>query len=105
MSAWLIDTVLYTGLLIGLVLALRRPVGKFFGPQLAYALWALPFLRLLLPPVVLPASLAPEPARVSAIPAPEWTTMATDAPVEPIAAAMTVSAAALPAPPPAWEWA
>ena len=49
MSAWLVDTVLYTGLLIGLVLALRRPVGRFFGPQLAYALWALPFLRLLLP--------------------------------------------------------
>ena len=62
MSAWLIDTVLYTGLLIGLVLVLRRPVGRFFGAQLAYGLWALPFLRLLLPPVVLPASLAPQPA-------------------------------------------
>ena len=73
MTAWLIDTVLYTGLLIGLVLVLRRPVGRFFGPQLAYALWALPFLRLLLPPIVLPASLAPEPAAGPAVAAPEWT--------------------------------
>ena len=49
MSAWLIDTVLYTGALIALVLVLRRPVGRLFGAQLAYGLWALPFLRLLLP--------------------------------------------------------
>ena len=59
MSAWLIDTLLYTGTLIALVLVLRRPVGRFFGPQIAYALWALPFLRLLLPPIELPAWLAP----------------------------------------------
>jgi beta-lactamase regulating signal transducer with metallopeptidase domain len=45
MSAWLIDTLLYTGTLIALVLVLRRPVGRFFGPQIAYALWALPFLQ------------------------------------------------------------
>lgn len=59
MSEWLIDTLLYTGVLIGLVLVLRRPVNRYFGPQFAYALWALPFLRLLLPPIVLPASFAP----------------------------------------------
>ena len=67
MTGWLLDTLLYTGLLIGLVLALRRPAGKWFGPQLAYTLWALPFLRLLLPPIVLPASLAPEPEPVLVI--------------------------------------
>ncbi|MFC4255526.1 antirepressor regulating drug resistance protein [Altererythrobacter xixiisoli] len=58
MSVWLIDTLLYTGLLIGLVLLLRRPVARLFGPQMAYALWALPLVRLLLPPVVLPATMA-----------------------------------------------
>lgn len=62
MSTWLIDTLLYTGALIGVVLVLRRPVGRYFGPQFAYALWALPFLRLLLPPIVLPARFAPAPA-------------------------------------------
>ena len=62
MTGWLLDTLLYTGVLIALVLVLRRPVSHHFGPQIAYMLWGLPFLRLLLPPVVLPASLAPEPA-------------------------------------------
>jgi beta-lactamase regulating signal transducer with metallopeptidase domain len=62
MSTWLIDTALYTGLLIALVLVLRRPVARTFGPGMAYALWALPLLRLVLPPLVLPASLAPQAA-------------------------------------------
>jgi bla regulator protein BlaR1 len=101
MSAWLIDTVLYTGLLIGLVLMLRRPVGKFFGPQLAYSLWALPFLRLLLPPIVLPASLAPEPAQVPATTATEAMTATIEAPTETAAAPLDFAATA----PPAWEWA
>ena len=39
MIDWLIDTTLYTGLLIALVLLVRRPVARWFGPQLAYALW------------------------------------------------------------------
>ena len=59
MSTWLIDTALYTALLIALVLVLRRPVARHFGPGMAYALWALPLLRLLLPPLLLPASFAP----------------------------------------------
>lgn len=61
MSTWLIDTALYTGLLIALVLVLRRPVAKHFGSTIAYALWALPLLRFFLPPLVLPASFAPPP--------------------------------------------
>ncbi len=113
MTAWLLDTLLYTGLLIGLVLVLRRPVGKWFGPQLAYALWALPFLRLLLPPIVLPASLAPAPERVlvavtsvsapnptaipAAIPAEALTTIA-EPPAPTVAVAEWTAA-------PAWEWA
>lgn len=114
MTAWLLDTLLYTGLLIALVLVLRRPVSHHFGPQIAYALWGLPFLRLLLPPVVLPASLAPEPAA-----APELAVETTPAAgsefwVEAPAATPPVPSAEVPlpvpAPPvasalPAWEWA
>ena len=64
MSAFLTDTLLWTGALIALVLLVRRPVATIFGPRAAYALWALPMARLLLPPLVLPAWLAPkgEPA-------------------------------------------
>jgi beta-lactamase regulating signal transducer with metallopeptidase domain len=65
MTAWLTDTLLYTGLLIALVLLVRRPFSRWFGPQFAYALWALPALRLLLPPIELPASLAPHQAQLS----------------------------------------
>ena len=64
MNAWLVDTALYTGLLIAAVLVLRRPVGRAFGPGMAYALWALPLLRFVLPPIVLPASFAPEQPQV-----------------------------------------
>lgn len=56
---WLIDTFIYTSLLIGLVLLLRSWVARHFGAQIAYALWALPMLRLILPPLVLPAWMAP----------------------------------------------
>ena len=59
MTDWLYDTFVWTGLLIGLVLLIRRPVARYFGPQVAYALWALPFIRLILPPLVLPAWMAP----------------------------------------------
>jgi len=58
-SQWLLDTFVFTGLLIGLILLVRRPVARHFGPKLAYALWALPMLRFLMPPIVLPAWLAP----------------------------------------------
>ena len=56
---WLLDTLAWTAALLALVLVLRRPVARHFGPQAAYALWALPALRLFLPPVELPAWLAP----------------------------------------------
>lgn len=56
---WLIDTLVTTGALIVLVLLLRRPVSRHFGPGMAYALWALPLLRLFLPPLVLPAAPVP----------------------------------------------
>ena len=59
MMDWLVDTLVWTAALIALVLVLRRPVAKHFGPQMAYALWALPVARLFLPPIELPAWMAP----------------------------------------------
>lgn len=67
MTEWLTDTLIATGALIGVVLILRRPVARWFGAPMAYALWALPLLRLALPPLVLPAWLAPEGQSASAL--------------------------------------
>jgi len=65
------ETLAWTGALIALVLILRRPVTRHFGPRAAYSLWLLPFMRLLLPPLALPAWLAPasepEPEPLSAV--------------------------------------
>ncbi|TAD82982.1 MAG: hypothetical protein EAY70_02835 [Sphingomonadales bacterium] len=60
MSGVLLHTLAWTGVLIAAVLVLRRPVSRQFGPEAAYALWALPLLRLLLPPLTLPAWMAPK---------------------------------------------
>lgn len=69
LTDWMIDTFIYTALLIGVVLLIRRPVTQYFGPQIAYALWALPLMRLVMPPIVLPAWMAPaEPAPEVAAP-------------------------------------
>ncbi|MGF7152555.1 M56 family metallopeptidase [Novosphingobium gossypii] len=54
MMEWLTDTLVATGALMALVLLVRRPVGRWFGPGAAYALWALPMIRLVLPPLALP---------------------------------------------------
>ncbi|WP_239805472.1 M56 family metallopeptidase [Croceicoccus hydrothermalis] len=60
MTGFLFDTWLATGVLIAVVLLIRRPMAHLFGARLAYALWLLPALRFLMPPIVLPAWLAPE---------------------------------------------
>lgn len=64
MTSWLLETLLWTAILIAGVLAVRRPVSRVFGPQFAYALWAIPMLRLLLPPIELPAWMRPDGATV-----------------------------------------
>lgn len=50
-TGWVIETFVATTLLMLLVLAIRKPVSRHFGPNIAYALWALPVLRLALPPL------------------------------------------------------
>jgi len=62
MTDWLIDTFVWTAALIALVLVLRRPVARYFGAPTAYALWALPMVRLLLPAIELPAWMNPNAA-------------------------------------------
>ncbi|KQM26346.1 MULTISPECIES: M56 family metallopeptidase [unclassified Sphingomonas] len=51
MIGWAVETIAATTLLMLLVLGLRGPVARRFGPQAAYALWALPALRMILPPI------------------------------------------------------
>lgn len=51
MSGWLAETLLATTLLMAVVMALRAPVRRLFGARVAYALWALPLLRAVLPPL------------------------------------------------------
>jgi beta-lactamase regulating signal transducer with metallopeptidase domain len=51
MTDWLADTLLATSLLMALVLLVREPVRKQFGPAAAYGLWIIPALRLLMPPL------------------------------------------------------
>jgi beta-lactamase regulating signal transducer with metallopeptidase domain len=58
--AWAIEALLASTLLMALVLAIRAPVRRQFGPGIAYALWALPAVRLLLPPLPQLHSTAPQ---------------------------------------------
>lgn len=52
MIAWLVETLIVTSALMLLVLALRESVRQQFGAKVAYALWLLPALRLVMPPLV-----------------------------------------------------
>ena len=72
MTSWLFQTLVSVTVLFLLVLALRRPVARLFGAGWAYALWLIPALRLVLPPLpwpdFLPSAevLIPTPAGVTA---------------------------------------
>lgn len=48
---WGIQTSLSVSLLILFVLIIRRPVARYLGASAAYALWALPLLRLIMPEI------------------------------------------------------
>ena len=62
MIAWAVETLIASTLLMLVVLAIRTPVARHFGPHIAYGLWLLPALRMLLPP--LPETVAPRPLQV-----------------------------------------
>lgn len=49
--SWMVEALAASALLIALVLLVRGPVRRSFGAPVAYALWSLPLLRLVLPPL------------------------------------------------------
>ncbi len=71
-TAWAVPALLGSTVLMLLVLALRGPARRWIGPQLGYALWAFPALRMIVPPLppglfsVLPDSASPG-ARLSVL--------------------------------------
>ena len=83
MTGWAVDTAVAVSLLILLVLLLRQPVARLFGARAAYALWAAPLVRAVLPPipvgavpVVTPPMLNPANLQFvvgqSEVPSPHW---------------------------------
>ena len=63
MQAWG-DTMITTAALVLAVLMIRKPFARHFGPGLTYALWLVPALRLVLPPLPFadPVTVATTPA-------------------------------------------
>ncbi|MDB5677285.1 M56 family metallopeptidase [Sphingomonas bacterium] len=51
MIGWGIEALIASAVLMAVVLLIRGPVRRAFGPGIAYALWALPAIRLVLPPL------------------------------------------------------
>jgi beta-lactamase regulating signal transducer with metallopeptidase domain len=47
---WLMENIVWASAAMLLVLAIRRPVARYFGAGVAYALWLVPALRLVAPP-------------------------------------------------------
>ncbi len=82
LQAWA-DTLVTTGILVLLILIVRKPFARHFGPRLTYALWAVPALRLVLPPLPFadPVVVTPEPAAEIAVFVPTGLPVAAPAPV------------------------
>lgn len=51
MIGWLVEALIASAVLMAIVLVIRGPVRRHFGAGIAYALWALPAIRLILPPL------------------------------------------------------
>lgn len=64
LNQWIWDTMFSMTLLLLLVLAIRKPVGHFFGARIAYLLWILPLARLFMPTLTLEAPAEVEPVAV-----------------------------------------
>ncbi|KCZ54066.1 hypothetical protein HY29_03065 [Hyphomonas beringensis] len=56
-TAYAVQTVIAVSVLFALVLASRQFIARQFGAGVAYALWAIPVIRLILPPISSPVSL------------------------------------------------
>ena len=67
MIGWFVEMMIASTLLMLAVMLVRKPAARLFGPRIAYALWLLPALRMVLP--AMPQSLveaAPLPAMATA---------------------------------------
>lgn len=82
LQAWA-ETLVTTAILVLLILIVRKPFARHFGPRLTYALWAVPALRLVLPPLPFadPVVVVPEPAAEIAVMVPVGLPVAAPAPV------------------------
>lgn len=58
MTGWVVETLVATTLLMGVVLLIRGPMSRAFGARAAFALWFAPLLRAILPPVPVPVPVA-----------------------------------------------
>lgn len=54
-GSWLAYTGMAVAVLVLFVLLIRRPVARYFGAKVAYALWTLPVLRVFMPTVTVPS--------------------------------------------------
>lgn len=106
-TAWLLDSFIAFTALLMFVLAVRRPVAQWLGPQAAYMLWLLPAARWFIPPLMLPDMLRPFAMRAqgdavsgammqTATPAALPTEIAAAAPASAAPAALASNAPALP---------
>lgn len=106
-TAWLLDSFIAFTALLMFVLAVRRPVAQWLGPQAAYLLWLLPAARWFVPPLMLPDALRPFAMRVpsgsmgdammqAALPAGPMPPLSADIAVAAVAPAPVAPAAAAP---------
>ncbi|CAN5179900.1 hypothetical protein BH10PSE12_BH10PSE12_20740 [soil metagenome] len=51
MTGWLLEALLAATVLMALVMLVRRPIARHLDARAAYMLWALPLLRMMLPPL------------------------------------------------------
>ena len=96
LAGWAIESMIASALLMAAILLLRARVRRVAGAQIAYALWALPALRLILPPlphwaaaIAAPVSRVGETIVVLATPASAPVLAAPPTPV-PIAATLVI---------------
>lgn len=85
----LATNLIVAALLVGLVLLIRKPVARIFGAHAAYALWLVPGLRLVMPPLPAWSGAEAAPSAVSA--QIQWALM-----IEPVADAASSQ--------PLWLW-
>lgn len=91
MNQWIMDTMISMTLLMAFVLLIRKPVSHYFGAKVAYALWALPVVRLFMPVLTLEAPAVVETVAPSGMAAATITELAMAAPTEQVNAGALAS--------------